>query len=156
MILFNINLSSLTETFSFGEITGRLDGSINNLQFVSWSPVQFDAWFGTPENDKSKHRISQTAVDNLTQVGNGGANILSKSFLKFFDSFGYDKLGLGCTLKNNTCKMRGVNRANNGFYIVKGSGVPRIDIVGFTDEVSWSVLTARLKRVVSSKDVIVN
>lgn len=154
--LNNLDLSSLTETFSFGEITGRLDGSIDNLQFVSWSPVQFDAWFGTPEKDKSRHRISQTAVDNLTQVGNGGSNILSKSFLKFFDSFGYDKLGLGCTLKNNTCKMRGVNDAGNGFYIVKGSGVPRIDIVGFTDEVSWSVLTARLKRVVGGKDVIVN
>ena len=56
--------------------------------------------------------------------------------------------------------MRGVEEfsATNkqGFYIVKGSGVPRIDIVGFTDEVSWSVLTARLKRVISTKEVIVN
>ncbi len=156
--LSNLDLSSLTETFSFGEITGRLEGSINNLQFVSWAPVQFDAWFGTPAKDKSRHRISQTAVDNLTQVGNGGADILSKSFLKFFDSFGYDKLGLGCTLKNNTCKMRGVDGAGKGegFYIVKGSGVPRIDIVGFTDEVSWSVLIARLNRVVGTKEVIVN
>ena len=154
--LSNLDLTSLTETFSFGEITGRLEGSINNLQFVSWAPVQFDAWFGTPAEDKSKHRISQTAVDNLTQVGNGGTDILSKSFLKFFDSFGYDKLGLGCTLKNNTCKMRGVDETGKGFYIVKGSGVPRIDIVGFTDEVSWPVLITRLKRVVSSKEVIVN
>ncbi|MFK7816280.1 MAG: hypothetical protein AB8B92_08085 [Gammaproteobacteria bacterium] len=158
--LNNLDLSSLTETFSFGEITGRLEGSVTNLQFVNWSPVQFNAWFGTPEKDKSRHRISQTAVDNLTQVGNGGANILSKSFLKFFDSFGYDKLGLGCTLKNNTCKMRGVNVStednSQGFYIVKGSGVPRIDIVGFANEVSWPVLIARLKRVVNTKDVIVN
>ncbi len=158
--LNNLDLGSLTETFSFGEITGRLEGSINNLQFVNWTPVAFDAWFGTPEKDKSRHRISQTAVDNLTQVGNGGVNILSKSFLKFFDSFGYDKLGLGCTLKNNTCKMRGVKKSTEGdpksFYIVKGSGVPRIDIVGFTNEVSWPVLIARLKRVVSTKDVIVN
>ena len=95
--LNNLDLKSLTETFSFGEITGRMSGRINDMQFVSWAPVQFDAWFGTPENDKSRHRISQTAVDNLTQVGNGASNVLSKSFLKFFDSFGYDKLGLGCT-----------------------------------------------------------
>ncbi len=158
--LNNLDLISLTETFSFGEITGRLEGSINNMQFVSWAPVQFDAWFGTPETDNSRHRISQTAVDNLTQVGNGGADILSKSFLKFFDSFGYDKLGLGCSLKNNICKMHGVNSFtqdnSRGFYIVKGRGVPRIDIVGFTDEVSWPVLIARLKRVVSTQEVIVN
>ncbi len=156
----NLDLRTLTETFSFGEITGRLDGTINNLQFVSWSPVQFEAWLGTPKNDNSRHRISQTAVDNLTQVGNGTSNILSKSFLKFFDSFGYDKLGLGCKLKNNICSMTGVGAQagenSQGFYIVKGSGVPRIDIVGFTDQVSWSVLIARLKRVVSTKEVIVN
>jgi hypothetical protein len=158
--LNNLNLRTLTETFSFGEITGGLEGSISNLQLVSWSPVQFDAWFGTPANDKSRHRISQTAVDNLTQVGNGGANILSKSFLKFFDSFGYDKIGLGCTLKNNICEMRGVDtprqNPSRSFYIVKGRGVPRIDIVGYTNQVSWPVLIARLKRVVSTKDVIVN
>ena len=54
--------------------------------------------------------------------------------------------------------MRGVDGAGKGegFYIVKGSGVPRIDIVGFTDEVSWSVLIARLNRVVGTKEVIVN
>ncbi|MEM7401542.1 MAG: hypothetical protein AAF304_06295 [Pseudomonadota bacterium] len=154
--LTNLDLKSLTETFSFGEITGRLNGRIDDMQFVSWAPVQFDAWFGTPENDKSRHRISQTAVDNLTQVGNGAPNVLSKSFLKFFDSFGYDKLGLGCTLKNNTCKMRGVDGSGNGFYIVKGKGIPRIDIVGFTDEVSWPVLTARLKRVIKTQEVIIN
>ncbi len=154
--LTNLDLKSLTETFSFGEITGRMNGRIDDMQFVSWAPVQFDAWFGTPENDKSRHRISQTAVDNLTQVGNGAPNVLSKSFLRFFDSFGYDKLGLGCMLKNNTCKMRGVDGSGNGFYIVKGKGIPRIDIVGFTDEVSWSVLTARLKRVIKTQEVIVN
>ena len=158
--LNNLDLTSLTETFSFGEISGKLSGTISDLQFVSWAPVKFDAWLGTPENDHSRHRISQTAVDNLTQVGNGASNVLSKSFLKFFDSFGYDKLGLGCRLRNNICKMRGVSNVEtggaNGFYIVKGSGVPRIDIIGYTDEVSWSVLTARLKRVVSTKEIIVN
>jgi len=118
--LNNLDLRSLTETFSFGEITGRLSGSINNLHFVSWVPVEFDAWFGTPEDDKSKHRISQTAVDNLTQVGNGGGNILSKSFLRFFDSFGYDKLGLGCRLKNNTCSMRGVFMAGTNCTTEEG------------------------------------
>ena len=137
-----------------------MSGRIHDLQFVSWAPVKFDAWFGTPEKDHSRHRISQTAVDNLMQVGNGASNVLSKSFLKIFDSFGYDKLGLGCKLHNNICKMRGVHGVRpankQGFYIVKGSGLPRIDIVGFTDDVSWSVLTARLKRVVSTKEVIVN
>lgn len=151
----NLDLSTLTETFSFGEITGKLDGYINNLQFVSWQPTQFDAWLGTPDGDKSRHMISQTAVDNLTQVGNGVSNIFSKSFLRFLDNFRYDRLGIGCRLKNATCNMRGVHDSDKGFYIVKGSGLPRIDIIGFTDEVSWPVLTARLKRVVATQELIV-
>ncbi len=151
----NLNLGSLTETFSFGEITGKLNGYINNLQFVNWQPIQFDAWLGTPENDKSRHRISQKAVDNLTQIGNGASNIFSKSFLRFFDSFGYDRLGIGCRLYNSICEMRGVANRDNGFYIVKGSGVPRIDIIGFTEKVSWPVLIARLKRVISTQDIVV-
>ena len=47
--LKNLDLRSLTETFSFGEITGRLEGAIEGLQFVSWSPVEFNAWFRTPK-----------------------------------------------------------------------------------------------------------
>ena len=151
----NLDLGSLTETFSFGEITGKLSGSINRLQFVNWQPIQFDAWLGTPDNDKSRHTISQKAVDNLTQIGNGASSIFSKSFLRFFDSFRYDRLGIGCQLYNSTCEMRGVSNSGDGFYIVKGSGIPRIDIIGFTPEVSWPVLTARLKRVITTQDIVV-
>lgn len=147
----NLDLQPLTETFSFGEITGRLDGYINELQLLNWKPIHFDAWLGTPINDSSRHRISQTAVDNLTKVGNGAPNIFSKGFLRFLDSFGYDRIGIGCKLENLICSMRGVANSDRGFYIVKGSGIPRIDIIGFTNEVSWPVLTERLSRIIHAQ-----
>ncbi len=151
----DLDLGTVTETFSFGEITGKLSGYIKDLQFIDWQPAQFDAWLGTPENDKTRHRISQTAVDNLTQIGNGTSSIFSKSFLRFFDNFSYDRLGIGCQLKLSTCEMRGVSSSGQGFYIVKGAGVPRIDIIGYTEQVSWPVLIARLKRVVSTQDILI-
>ena len=144
----NLDLEPLTYTFSFGEITGRLDGYVNDLQLLNWKPIQFDAWLGTPIDDSSRHRISQTAVDNLTKVGNGASNIFSKGFLSFLDSFGYDRIGIGCKLENSTCTMKGVAKIEEGFYIVKGKGIPRIDIIGYTSEVSWPVLTERLNRIV--------
>lgn len=160
----NLDLTSLTETFSFGEITGKLDGSIKDMQLLNWHPMQFDAWFGTPENDATKHRISQKAVDNLTSLGNGISSSFVKTYLQFIESFGYDQIGIGCRLENGTCVMQGVadsasDNANSntrgGFYIVKGRGIPRIDIIGFTKRVSWSTLVKRLQRITDIEDVVV-
>jgi len=152
----DLDLSSLTETFSFGEITGKLDGTINELQLLNWQPVQFDAWFGTPENDDSRHRISQKAVDNLTSLGNGISSSFVKTYLQFIESFAYEKIGIGCRLQNGTCDMQGVNEfENKGFYIVKGRGIPRIDIIGFTKKVSWPTLVKRLERVTDIDNMVV-
>ena len=156
----NLDLTSLTETFSFGEITGKLNGFINNMQLLNWQPIQFNAWFGTPENDVSRHRISQKAVDNLTSLGNGISSSFVKTYLKFIESFGYDKIGIGCRLQNRTCEMRGVvdnvnDSDSRGFYIVKGRGIPRIDIIGFTKRVSWPTLVKRLQRISDIEEAVV-
>ncbi len=152
----NLDLTSLTETFSFGEITGKLDGSINNMQLLNWQPVQFDAWFGTPEKDDSRRRISQKAVDNLTSLGNGISSSFVKTYLQFIESFGYEQIGIGCRLQNGTCDMQGVNEfEGRGFYIVKGRGIPRIDIIGYTKKVSWPTLVKRIQRITDIEDVVV-
>jgi hypothetical protein len=146
----NLDLQRVTEAFSFGVIQGRLSGDVAGLTMQSWSPVAMDMHFYTPANDKSQHRISQRAVENLASVGGGGAAaVLSTGFLKFFDVFAYDQIGLRCVLKDGVCEMSGVGPAKpgpqgTGYYLVKGSGVPRIDVVGFRDTVSWSRLVQQL------------
>ena len=52
--LLNMDLETLTETFEFGKITGKLDGKINNLRLSNWHPVQFDAHFLSSEKNKTK------------------------------------------------------------------------------------------------------
>ncbi|HEY9151040.1 MAG TPA: hypothetical protein VIQ75_09570, partial [Gammaproteobacteria bacterium] len=54
-----IDLETLTRTFSFGRIEGRLDGAVEGLRLEAWKPVAFDAWLATPEDDRSRQRISQ-------------------------------------------------------------------------------------------------
>ncbi|MEO8314499.1 MAG: hypothetical protein ABI645_06850, partial [Pseudomonadota bacterium] len=61
----NLDLKLLTSTFEFGSITGRLDVDLTGLETFNWSPVAFDLKLATPKGDKSKHRISQRAVQNL-------------------------------------------------------------------------------------------
>jgi hypothetical protein len=142
-----LDLQQVTGTFSFGEITGRLSGEVNGLELFDWEPVRFDAWFATPPGDRSRRRISQRAIANISSIGGGGGvtAALQTGVLKFFEDFRYDRLGLSCRLENDVCRMSGVGPARGGgYYIVRGSGVPRIAIVGNGDRVAWSRLVSQL------------
>jgi len=72
--------------------------------------------------------------------------------MSFFENFHYDKLGLGCQLQNGRCKMRGVeeDKSRNAYYIVKGGGIPRIDIMGYENNVDWNTLIERLRSIQQS------
>ena len=121
-----------------------------------------DMRFYTPPDDRSQHRISQRAVENLASVGGGGAAaVLSTGFLQFFDVFAYDRIGLRCVLADNVCRMSGVGPAGSGpqgtgYYLVKGRGVPRIDVVGFRDTVSWPRLVQQLAAITRSGSPTMN
>ncbi|TAK61658.1 C4-dicarboxylate ABC transporter [Methylobacter sp.] len=152
----NLDLDQLTGKFKFGGITGKLSGYVQQLYMENWQPVSFFAWLGTPENDDSRHRISQKAVQNIANIGGGGAaDLLSKSFLRFFETFGYDKLGLGCYLHDGVCQLMGVEATESGYAIITGGGLPRIDVIGYNSRVDWNVLMERLKRISTSDEVIV-
>lgn len=152
----NLDMDQLTRKFEFGGITGRLSGFVKKLSLENWKPVSFYAWLGTPEDDDSSHKISQKAVKNIANIGGGGASdLVSRSFLSFFETFRYDKLGLGCYLHNGVCQLMGVEATPQGYSIVKGGGLPRIDVIGYNPQVDWDVLMERLKRITSSNEVIV-
>jgi hypothetical protein len=118
----------------------------------AWEPIAFDAAFATPSEDDSRHRISQKAIDNLSNIGGGGVgNAVSQSFLQLFKEFPYDRLGISCRLEHGVCLMDGVAPAEGGYYIVKGRFLPpRIDIIGYAGRVDWESLLARLKAAISS------
>ena len=142
----DIDLEPMTKVFGFGAITGRLDGRINELRLVDWSPVAFEARLETDPGWKGKRRISQRAVNDISSVGGAGlAGGLQTRVLKVFDDFGYARIGLGCKLKDNVCTMDGIGSAGDGYIIVEGAGLPRIQVVGFRRRVDWPTLVSRLQ-----------
>ncbi|OYV16599.1 MAG: hypothetical protein CG441_1685 [Methylococcaceae bacterium NSM2-1] len=152
----NLDLDQLTSKFEFGGITGKLSGFVRQLTMENWHPVSFYAWLGTPDDDDSRHRISQKAVKNIASIGGGGASdILSRSFLSFFETFGYDKIGLGCYLHDGVCQLMGVEARPQGYAIITGGGLPRIEVIGYNPRVDWNVLMERLKRISASDEVII-
>ena len=153
--LHGIDLGLASRALSFGSVEGRLDGRIGSLVLERWQPVSFDAWFRTPEDDDSRHRISQRAVDNLASLGGANA-VLSSTFLRIFSEFSYARLGVSCRLERGVCEMGGVAPAPRGYYLVEGGGLPpRVDVVGFNRRVDWETLVARLRAVAASSGPVV-
>jgi hypothetical protein len=153
-----LDLEKLTRAFDFGRIEGKLSGHIADLNMVAWKANAFHAFFYTPENDDSRHIISQRAVDNLTSLsGSDIGSVLSRSYLRFFENFRYERLGIGCILRNNICQMNGIEAASgSAYYIVKGGLLPpRLDIIGYSYEVDWNDLLGRLERVMSDNAPVI-
>ncbi|MDB5968241.1 MAG: hypothetical protein JWQ90_691 [Hydrocarboniphaga sp.] len=143
--LRNLDLKAITQAFSFGRIEGRLSGDVDELRLLSWRPVAFDARIYTPKDDRSRHRISQRAIDNLSSLGGGPSGILQRGVLRFFEDFAYERVGWSCRLENGICAMDGVEPAKNGGYVlVKGRLLPRIDVIGYERRVDWDRFLAQL------------
>lgn len=150
--LRNLDLKLLTSAFSFGRIEGRLHGDVTGLRLLGWRPVAMDAHLYTPPGDRSRHRISQRAIDSISRAGGGPAGILKRSALRVFDDFAYDKIGWSCQLDNGVCIMDGVEPAKNGGYVlVKGRLLPRIDVVGYSRRVGWETFLGQLKAAMDSE-----
>lgn len=155
----NLDLEQVTSAFSFGGMSGRLFGTINDLRLVDWSPVAFDAWLRT----RGGGRMSYNAVNDLTSIGGGGMSAgLQTMALKLFDTFGYRALGLRCRLREQVCAMGGIDpvpaaadSASAGYTIVEGSGVPRITIVGHRRRVDWPTLVSRLQEATQGQGPVV-
>lgn len=140
--MHQLDLAAMTSVFDFGSITGRMDGSIDDLRLVDWNPVAFKASLLAG----SGGRISQRAVNNLTSVGGGGvAAGLQGAMLKLFKTFGYKRIGLNCTLQASVCHMSGLDSDGDGYTIVEGSGLPRLQVIGHQTQVDWPTLVRRLK-----------
>lgn len=153
-----LDLDLVTHTFSIGSITGRLDADIQQLRLFDWSPVEFDARLYTTPGDRSRHRISQKAVGSISSIGGGGGGVvaaLQSGVLRFFDHFRYDQIGIRCQLRDDVCLMSGIQPVADGYYLVKGAGLPRIDIIGNAGRVAWSQLVGQIAASVRSQNVVV-
>jgi hypothetical protein len=146
----HFDLGMLTETFSFGDITGYLDADVRDLELVEWRPQHFAARLRSSPGDY-RRRISQRAVQDISALGGAGAAAaIERSFLGVFKTFGYDKIGLTATLANGVCAMDGVEPAPQGYVIVKGGGIPALSVIGYNRHVQWDELMNRLIGVIRS------
>lgn len=154
--LRNMDLEQMTGAVQFGNITGKMDVDVSGLVLENWQPLAFDARVLTSPGDFRK-RISQRAVQNISSIGGAGAGAaIQASFLSVFSSFGYDKIGLSCRLQNGICELGGaMDVSGGGFYMIKGGGMPSVNVVGYNRRVGWQELLARIKAVIDGNSKMV-
>ena len=155
--LRQLDLGLLTRTFEVGSITGRIEGELKGLELFAWTPVAFDGYLQTPKGDRGRHRISARAVGNLSNIGGGGGGVgaaLQTGVFRMFDEYDYEKLGLRCRLANDVCLMSGVEPAGTGYYILKGRGVPLINIIGNAGRVNWPQLLSQVQAQMSGEGTV--
>jgi hypothetical protein len=149
----HLDLAQVTETFSFGSITGFVDARVGGLELSRWRPVRFDARVASSPG-RYPRRISQRAVQNIGALGGAGAvAAIQRSMLGFFESFGYREIGLSCVLADGVCLMGGLTqgaRDDGGFVLVRGGGIPALNVIGYNRRVDWHELLDRLQRVIES------
>jgi hypothetical protein len=144
----NIDLDLLTRTYSMGNMKGRIDADVKGLELSNWHAVRFDMRVASSPGTYTR-KISQKAVENITALGGASAAAaVQRIFLRFFDEFDYDKLGWSCRLEKGVCHMGGVENTAQGYVIVKGESVPRLDVLGYNRDVSWDILLERVKRII--------
>lgn len=149
VIAQGIDLGRLSTAFKVGKVEGRIGGRVDDMVFVNWQPVSFQADLHSVEGYPEPRIISHEAVQYLTRAG--GSSAIIAQFIRLLNVFRYDKLGVKADLNGDVLTLDGVAPAENGgFYLVKGRGIPRLDVIGYEHRTSWSDLLARVKSAIAS------
>lgn len=141
-----IDLQQLTQTFEFGEMNGILDGHIRDLRLFGTTPSHFSAQLSTRED--GRRNISVKALKNLSILSQGAlAEALSQGIYRFIDFYRYQKIGVDCTLSNDSFRLRGTAREGEESYLVYGGLLPpKIDIIAPERAISFKEMLKRISR----------
>jgi hypothetical protein len=147
----DIDLGMLTQTFSFGSIEGRFDADLKDLELQGWKPLRFDARIGSSPGNY-RRTISRGALRDISALGGAaGAAAVQASPAGFFNSFDYARIGIGCAMRDDVCNMSGLQPEGDGYLLVEGTGMPRVQVIGYNRRVDWNLLVSRIQAVVAGR-----
>jgi hypothetical protein len=147
-----LDLGLLTSTFSFGSIIGKLDADIAGLELQAWKPLAFRGHVASSPGDY-RRAISRGALIDISALGGaaGAAAVRAIPAAGLFNTFRYDRIGMGCTLKDGVCHMDGIVAEGDGYVLVEGHGIPAVKVMGYNRDIDWNLLVSRLKAVIAGK-----
>ena len=151
----DLNLEKLTDSIPFGRVTGLLQGEVKDLAISYGQPERFILSLESVKKKGVSQKFSLGAVNDLSIIssGEGSAVASNKGFTKFISEFGYAKIGIYCSLKNDMFTLRGTIREKGVEYLVKRSWLFGISVVNkkTRNVIRFKDMTNRLKRIGKSE-----
>ncbi len=146
-----IDLSKLTETFEFGHISGILQGYVNNFVVTNGQAESFDALIETVKIKGISQRISVEAIKKISILSSGSSvSALNTGIYRFFKEYRYEKIGFKGSLRNDNFLLLGTETEGNRHYIIKGGLLPpKVEVISYTQNISFQEMVKRLKRIKS-------
>ncbi len=153
----DINLEEVTRKVALGKMTGIIKGSIANFVMEYGQPARF---FLDVESDPTKgvsQVISVAAVENLSILGTGSSAIsavLNSGIHKFFKEYPYSRIGILCTLENDTFSLRGKIHEGGQEYIVRRGWLRGIDVIiqNPDNSINFGDMEERISRIFRTKE----
>ena len=149
--LSDIDLGRMTDAFEFGRITGVLQGYVRGLVITGGQPESFEARIETAPRRGVGQRISVKALKKISIFGSDATgSILSSGIYRFFKEYRYSKMGFKGVLKDDNFILTGIETVGNKGYLIKGTFLPpRVDVVSYSQNISFKELVRRIQRVQS-------
>ncbi len=151
----DLNLEMLTDSIPFGRVTGILRGEIKNLAFSYGQPESFILSLESVREKGVPQKFSLGAVNDLSIISSGeGSSLASnKGITRFISEFGYTKIGISCSLKNDIFTLNGTIREKGVEYLVKRSWLFGISVVNkkTQNRIRFKDMMDRLNRIGQSE-----
>lgn len=151
----DLNLEKLTDSIPFGRVTGILRGEIKDLAFSYGQPERFIMNLESIKRKGVPQKFSVRAVNDLSVISSGEQTAISskKGFTRFIQEFGYKKIGIFCSLKNDIFILSGTIKEKGVEYLVKRSWLFGISVVNKKprNRIRFKDMMDRLKRIGQSE-----
>jgi hypothetical protein len=153
--LSELDLEKITDSIPFGRVTGILNGEIQDLALSYGQPERFNIRIQSEKRKGIPQRFSLKATNDLAILGTGEKTPFSpqSGWTRFVKEFRYKKIGIACSLKNDTFSLSGTIHKKGIEYLVKGSGLFAINVVNkqTQNQIQFKDMLGRLKRIGQSK-----
>jgi hypothetical protein len=152
----DVDLEEVTRKVALGKMTGIIKGSIANFVMEYGQPARFFLDVESDPTKKVSQVISVDAVENLSILGTGSSAIsavLNSGMQRFFKEYPYSKIGLLCTLENDTFSVRGKIREGGQEYLVRRGWLRGIDVIiqNPDNSISFGDMAERIGRIFRTK-----
>lgn len=150
----DLDLGQLTRRFDFGEMTGILEGRIENCRLFRGTPTAFRARFESVDRRGVSQTVDVKAVKNLTILGTGASpSVLDRGLTSLFSAYRYADLGVEVVLEGDVLLLRGLVHRDDKELFLAGRFPFGIDVVNARpgQTVSFQTMVRRLQTLDTSR-----